>query len=489
MRDHVLLHINGERFEVRGQAAFAPLSEFLRGDLRLTGTKIVCEEGDCGACTVLVGRLEGDSLRYRPVNSCIHLILQLDGCHVVTVEGLRRGALTEVQESMVVEHGAQCGFCTPGFVTAMHGLLEERAAAGAAVAAPAQAGPTDQEWREALTGNLCRCTGYEPILRACAAIDPARVARIHDLFPGGPPLADARRARTTGLALETLRDSTPLAVFAPVDLDQALELRLAHPDARVVAGATDLGVQINKGRLAPGRFLSLALVSELRRLAVEDGAIHVGALVVWSDLERLCRAVAPEFAGILAVFASPQIKNVGTLVGNIVNASPIADSLPFLFVADAEVLLAGKRGRRSVNINSFYKGYKELDLLPDELVIGVRIPLPGADETVRLYKVSRRRDLDISAFTAAIRMRRNNGSIESARVAYGGVGPVVLRLPKTEAFLSGRAFEAGTFLEAGQLARTEVTPISDVRGSADFRLQLAENILLRFYEEEHVAHA
>ena len=484
MRDHLLIQINGVRHEVRGQAAFAPLSDFLRSDLRLTGTKIVCEEGDCGACTVLVGRLEGEALRYRPVNSCIHLLLQLDGCHVVSVEGLQsEGTLTPVQEAMVAEHGAQCGFCTPGFVTAMHGLLEERALAGGTTGRLAQRA-SDRDWRDALTGNLCRCTGYEPILRACVSVDPATVKRISELFPAQQPLALARAALAQPLALEADRDGTLLSVFAPSTVAQACEYRTANPEARVVAGATDLGVQINKRRTDPSRFLSLSSISELRRLSVDGGFLAVGALVVWSDLEQLCRKAAPEFARILAIFASPQIKNVGTLVGNIVNASPIADSLPFLLVTDAEVLIAGKNGHRAVNINRFYKGYKDLDIGPGELVVGVRIPLPAAGEILRLYKVSRRKDLDISAFTAAIRMKRSNGSIDRAQIAYGGVGPVVLRLPKTEGLLSGRSFNADTFREAGQMARSEITPISDVRGSADFRLQLAENILMRFYEEE-----
>lgn len=484
MRDCVLIQVNGTVHEVRGPAAFAPLSDFLRYDNALTGTKIVCEEGDCGACTVLVGRLEEGAMRYRPVNSCIQLLFQLDGCHVITVEAFKQGGrLSPVQEAMVTEHGAQCGFCTPGFVTAMHGLLEERAC-GFGTGRPVASSPTDEDWRVGLTGNLCRCTGYEPILRACRRIDPRDVVRAAELFPGSPATEMARRALTEGLELQCSRDGQRLSVFMPTTLAEALRLRSAHPDAVVVAGATDLGVQINKRRTDPAKFLGLGLVDELRRLEASGGAIHVGAGVIWSELERLCESAAPEFARVLSVFASPQIKNVGTLVGNVVNASPIADSLPFLFVVDAAVLIASPSGSREVNINHFYQGYKKKDLRPDELVTGIRIPIPAREDSLRLYKVSRRRDLDISAFTAAIRLRRNGVGIAEARVAYGGVAGVVLRLPKTEGSLVGRPFEESTFREAGRLARSEITPISDVRGSAEYRLALAENILVRFYEEE-----
>ncbi|PKL76296.1 MAG: xanthine dehydrogenase, partial [Candidatus Melainabacteria bacterium HGW-Melainabacteria-1] len=224
-------------------------------------------------------------------------------------------------------------------------------------------------------------------------------------------------------------------------------------------------------------------VPEAHELSEQDGQIVVGARVSLSQLEHFCRERIPEFSRLMRIFASPQIKNKGTLVGNIANASPIADTLPFLYVADAEVELLSLRGTRRVNINQFYTGYKQLDMAPDELISRVVIPVPGQSELLRLYKVSNRKDLDISTFTAAIRLKLTGQRIAAACIAYGGVGPTVMRLPQTEAFLQGQALEAGVFARAGEIARSEIKPISDVRASADYRLQLAENILLKFYAE------
>lgn len=488
MRDHLVLYINGVRHAVAGPAAFATLSDYLRYELGSTGTKIVCEEGDCGACTVLVGRPVAGRLRYRSVNSCIQTLLQLDGTHVVTVEGLKQdGRLSPIQEAMVEAHGAQCGFCTPGFVVAMHGVVEQKHFAAATLTGSPRESDNgrlaERTWRDGLTGNLCRCTGYEPILAACSRVQKDQVMALAKQYEDSSIARDLQNAVVESFALETLRDGAGLRAFGPTSIAEAIACREKYPAARVVAGATDLGVQINKQRVEPAEFLSLTNIPELERLEVESDSIYIGATAVWSDIESIAARSAPEFAKILALFASPQIKNVGTLVGNIVNGSPIADSLPFLYVMDAMLELSGPSGQRQVNINSFFRGYKDLDLHPAELVVGVRVPLISSAETLKLYKVSRRRDLDISAFTAAIRVQVDSGKIVSAAVAYGGVGPVILRLRAVEEFLVGRKPDEQTFAEAGRRARSEITPISDVRGSAEFRFELAENIMLRFYEE------
>jgi xanthine dehydrogenase small subunit len=469
VRDHLLLHLNGEPLQIRGRHVFQTLAGYLRTERRATGTKIVCEEGDCGTCTVLVGRAEAGALVYRPVNACILHLYQLDGTHVVTVEGLREadGALSEVQERMVEHHGAQCGFCTPGFITALAALFER----------PER--PTEPEVREGLTGNLCRCTGYEPILTAARAVDPARLRRMNDRYPPAGLLAACERHAGEAVYVEAEGQT----FFAPTDVEAAARFRADHADAVIVQGGTDVGVWCMKRAFVPDVVLALSKLPGLATIEARDGVLEVGGTATLAALEAFARERVPALHEILRHFGAPQIRHAGTLAGNLANASPIADTLPFLYVMEAEVELTGVNGPRRVDVRAFYRGYKVLDLAPDELITRVRIPLPGADETLRLYKVSKRLDLDISSFTAAVRMTRRGDTIEAVRIAYGGVGPVVYRLPRTEAFLTGRPFTRGAFAAAGQLAREEIAPITDVRGSRDFRLQLAENILLKFYHE------
>ena len=468
MRDFLLLYLNGERLEVRGAQAFRTLSAFLREDREITGTKIVCEEGDCGACTVLVGSVREGAIVYLPVNSCILALHQLDCTHVVTVEGLSTdGARSALQESMVRNHGAQCGFCTPGFVVAAAALFEERER------------PSPDEIREGLTGNLCRCTGYAPITRAVQSVDPSAMRRMNECYP---PSEMLRSFAQHGSEPVHIRDERR-EFLAPTTLEAAVEFRSERPSAVIVQGATDVGVWRNKRGFAPVAVLSVSRIPGMRNLELRDGVAEVGGSVTLGELESFARDRAPAFAAILNRFGSPQIRNVGTLAGNIANASPIADCLPFLFVMGAQVELAGRNGRRTVEIGSLYLGYRSLDLGPDELITRILIPLPADDEVVRLYKVSRRRDLDISTITAAIRITRREERLADARIAYGGVGPVVLRLERTEAWLAGKERTEGVFGEAGRIAREEISPITDVRGSREYRLQLAENLMLKFYHE------
>jgi len=457
-RDHILLHVNGEPLRVGGEAVFETLSRFLRdGGRGAVGTKVVCEEGDCGACTVLVGRREGERLRYRAVNSCIQFLFQLDGAHVVTVEGVggRDGALTPVQEAMVRCHGAQCGYCTPGFIVAMTGLLE------------CVDKPSAKDVRGALTGNLCRCTGYEPIVNA--AIEGAGAPRLEEIYPSKDIETIEGQAVRIG------------SFYKPMTIEDAIAFKAANPKCVIVQGATDFGVWRNKRGFRPEAVLSLDGIQGLSDVKLDGTELHVGGRVSLAQFEASVRELVPELAEVMDRFGSPQIKNAGTLAGNIANASPIADTLPFLFVTGARLELTGSNGAREVGIKDFYLGYKTLDLKADEIITKIIIPLPAGGETLRLYKVSKRSHLDISSFTAAMLMRRTDGRIDSIRIAYGGVGPVVLRLPKTEEFLAGKPVELETFAEAGEIAKNEIAPIADVRGTREFRLQLAENVLQRFY--------
>lgn len=475
MRKHITLFLNGSLLHVDGDEALLTLSEYLRIRRGLTGTKIVCSEGDCGSCSVLCGKLdESDkAFKYVSIDSCIRFMFQLDGCHVVTVEGLAGPQaavssappeLTSVQQAMVDCHGSQCGFCTPGFVMAMTGILESADQ------------PDEETWRCGLSGNLCRCTGYTSIVAAAQQANQTTLRRMNEIYPPEKMLEAARTGQSETVEVV---DGDQI-VFCPTTIKEATEFLAKHPDATIVAGATDMGVRFNKGHLKTKTWLDLNKVDELSSFEISDGAIVAGARATWSDFEDATAETVPEFHNIVSVFGSPQIRHVGTIGGNLINASPIADSIPFLSVCEAEMTLVSDKGARVVNINDFYTGYKQFDLKPGELLSSVRVPLPEPAAMLRLYKVSRRHDMDISTFTAAILISTDGDQITSASIAYGAVGPVVLRLPKTEAFLVGRALDQTTMVAAGEIAVGEITPLSDVRGGKDFRLQLAKNVLLKF---------
>jgi xanthine dehydrogenase small subunit len=484
MRDHVLLYVNGRRLEVRGPAAFVPLSTFLRQHLELTGTKVVCAEGDCGACAVLVGRppacgagvppAESTAavLHYQPITSCIAMVAQLDRTHIITVEGLaQNGQPHPVQQAMIACHASQCGYCTPGFAVTLAGLSES-------------AEPLSPDAiRAGLVGNLCRCTGYESILAAGAGIDRANLRPLNVLHPPAALLADFA-ATDEGLRLTAPAQT----LFQPTTLVEALDFKATHPSCTLLAGGTDLGVQVNKGTRTLDTILSLAAIPDLKVIHLDADTLTACASTTLTDLERATKESYPELYPMLARHGSPLIRNAGTLAGNIANGSPIGDALPALYALNAEVELAGlsreaQISTRRVGMNAFFTAYKRTVMRPDELITAVHIPRLKPDETLRLYKVSKRRDLDISTFTAAIFLKRTGGTIREARLAYGGVGPNILRLPKTESLLRDQPISEDLFHLAGRLARAEITPISDVRGDAAYRLQLAENILLKLYYE------
>jgi xanthine dehydrogenase small subunit len=469
MRDYVLIYLNGQRHELRGSRAFQSLSDLLRLDLQLTGTKVVCAEGDCGSCTVFIGRPRDGRIEYRTVCSCIQRIYQLDGCHIVTIEGLKYDSqLNPVQDAMVRCQGTQCGFCTPGFVVSMCALFE----AGGVM--------SEHRLRRGLVGNLCRCTGYEPILKAGLDVDAVQFRRLDDLYPPAPLLHQLAPADAEAVEV---RNDNGQTFFKPRTVADAARFKADHADCVIFSGGTDLGVQVNKGVRQLRTVMSTAALRELRELTMTSAQIIAGASVSIAELESATAGALPEYAAMLAFFGSPPIKNAGTLGGNIANASPIGDTMPALFVLNAEIELTGVNGSRRVNINEFYTGYKRTVATSDELITRVFIPLPADGELFKLYKVSKRKDLDISSFTAAIWMRVDAGTIADVRIAYGGVAATILRLPKTESQLRGQRPVEELFDEAAQTAVAEISPISDVRGSAAYRLRLAGNVLRKFYFE------
>ncbi len=501
MRDYILLYINGEEQRVTGAQAFQPASDYLRLDLGKCGTKVVCAEGDCGACSVMIGKLDssGQKLDYVPVNSCIQYLYQLDCCHLIIVEGLRvEGQLNPVQQSMVDNNGAQCGYCTPGFVVAMCGLANDLKCAGSAssssdkpsscqglASAQFAAGQklTEELVKDSLTGNLCRCTGYEAIIKAGLAMDLERFKPFASLYDENKIVASFKAHASQELSI----NADGRTAFNPTSLASANRFLADNDKVVIVSGGTDVSVNMNKRDLLPRAIMSTSALPGLDDLSLLETpagkVMSIGARVTLRQLERAVKELVPEFYDILWVYGSPQIRHAGTLAGNIANGSPIADSPPFLFVMDAEVEVTGVGGVRRIAMADFYTGYKALSLKKDELITRIFLPLPKENEILRLYKVSRRQHLDISAFTAAIRVTLQDNKITAARVVFGGVGPVVKSIPEVQNALIGKVHELSTYEAAGKAARAAIAPITDVRASREYRLTLAENILTKFYYE------
>lgn len=480
MRSKVIFELNGQREEVGAEHAGWMLADYLRVVKGLTGTKIVCAEGDCGACSVL--RLlpaEGSGV-YRAVNSCIALVAQMDGSSLVTVDALMtEKGMTPVQGAMAAGHGSQCGFCTPGFVVALTALVEKRVSKGTCAGRLSVS-----ESKNALTGNLCRCTGYQHIIDAATTIDLGACESVKQRFSNPEKIQDLRAAT----AKPVLIKGENFVFFAPKTLKEAVRYLGAHKDARVLGAATDLAVVHNKGKARLQNVLSLHLIDDLHGIRVEkDGRLRVGASVTLADLREVLKTKVPHCADYLNLFASPQIKNVATLVGNVANASPIADTPPFLLVTDAKLEIFGSRGRRTLALEDFYLGYRKTALKPGELISAITFTPPAKEESFALVKISERKDLDISAVNAGFRLRwadRAASKIAEVSLALGGVGPIPMRLRRTEALLNGRELTDRLKREALEMLQTEISPIDDVRGSSAYRRVVAESLLRRFLNGE-----
>lgn len=473
-RNHIVVNINGETIPVHGDDAFQPLAQFLRNVLHKVGTKVVCAEGDCGACTVLTSSLENSQWSsFRAINSCIAPVFLFDQAVLVTVEGVRtQDALSEVQDKMRSFHGGQCGFCTPGMICSMSQLAED--------CAKEQTPVTEKKARNYLTGNLCRCTGYEPILNAATHIELPKWTSL-----AGRYLTDKLKKEFLSLQGEVEVHGANRLVEIPTTLAAALKIKAVRPQVRIVAGATDLGVVVNKGKMTLTEVLVLNKISELRKMETVSGQAFIGAQVTLSEVETFIRDVHPELKRLLHIFASPQIKNQATLLGNILNGSPIGDSIPALMALDAEIQFASSKGTRRVPLKSFYKAYKVFDKTDDEIAVGIAVPTLASQSpwVSKFFKVSMRKDLDISAVTFAATLKMENNHIVEARFAMGGIGPCVIRLTELEQKICGKKFELRTFEEAGTLAASMITPISDLRASQEYRRLVTANLFKKCFHE------
>jgi xanthine dehydrogenase small subunit len=475
----------GEVVEVNGPHPTRSVLDWLREDARCTGTKEGCNEGDCGACTVVIGELAqpGDStavrgLSLRTVNACIQFLPTLDGKALFTVEDLKgdRG-LHPTQQAMVECHGSQCGFCTPGFVMALWSLYEREMACSAR--------PSRQQLADELSGNLCRCTGYRPILDAGQRMFELPAATL-DTAPVVAALQGIQRAGGFHYAVFNRQVEGPQRVDhfrAPATLEALAGLREQHPQAQLLAGSTDVGLWVNKQFKPLGDIIYVGDVAELKRIEEREGELLIGA---GASLETAWRALVqrwPTLTDVWLRFASPPIRNAGTMGGNIANGSPIGDTAPVLMALDAQVVLRKGARIRRLPLSGFYPGYMKNELHPGEFVQALAVPLSAARWQLRAYKISKRFDCDISALCAGLAIELNGDTVKQVRLAFGGMAATVRRATQAEAALTGQAWSQETVKLAQAALAQDFTPLSDMRASAAYRLQVAQNLLQRFWLE------
>ncbi|MGB7480099.1 MAG: xanthine dehydrogenase small subunit [Burkholderiaceae bacterium] len=471
MSDPIRFYFRGAVQQVEGIPPTRTVLQHLREDRHCTGTKEGCAEGDCGACTVMIGELRDGELQMKTVNSCIQLLPTLDGKALFTVEDLKQpdGALHPVQQALVECHGSQCGFCTPGFVMSLWGLyLEHEGRAGA---------PARKEIDDALSGNLCRCTGYRPIIDAAA--------RMGEL----PPVAFEREAVAAPLA-ELKRGDTfsytheGRSFHAPRTLAQLVALRQTHPQAVLLAGSTDVGLWVTKQMRDLGDIIYVGQVAELHTVAETDGMLEIGAAVSLEEAYNALCAHYPEQLGEMRQrFASLPIRHAGTLGGNVANGSPIGDSMPWLIALGAEVVLHGAAGQRILPLENLYLAYQKKDLRADEVVEALRVPLPRPALQFRTYKLAKRFDQDISAVCAAFSFVRDGDTVKHARIAFGGMAATPKRAPQAEAAMEGQPWNEATAEAAAAALAADYQPLSDMRASSAYRMKAAQNLLRRFWLE------
>jgi len=474
--------LNGLPVAVHDVAPQITLLEYLREMRGLTGTKEGCAEGDRGACTVVLAQRAGEGLAWQPINACIRLLPSVDGKAVFTVESLRGadGTLHPVQQAMVDLHASQCGFCTPGFVMSLFALYKGPRPAGRGAVC------------DALAGNLCRCTGYRPILAAAEAMYdlPApddwrapgeRAGSGHEPAPAEQPLVDALDGLTRADSLDYVANGQRWV--APRTLGELTQACARTPDARLVAGATDIALWVTKQHRDLGDLVYVGEVEELRRIRATPQGLLIGAAASLEDAFAALDESFPELHEAWMRFASPPIRASGTLGGNIANGSPIGDSMPALIALGAEVTLASAKGTRSMPLEAFYLGYQKNARAPGEVLVDVRVPprVPGL--VLRAYKIGKRYDQDISCVFACFALTRADERVSGARIGCGGVAPVPARAAATEAALLGQAWRRETFVAAGQRLAAEFTPIDDMRASATYRRTVLGNLVERLWHD------
>lgn len=463
--DRIRCMINDKPYEIAGLPPTLSLLHYLRDVLHLTGTKEGCNEGDCGACTVVFRDDTGETPRYRTCNSCLIYLPMLHGKRIYTIEGLSQGNTRHpVQDAILTHYASQCGYCTPGVAMSLFEATYRH--------------DMTKPWQfvEQMAGNLCRCTGYRPIMEC-----------VREVAGTGHSDHFTQALEQPALAVETLDYVyDDYEFYLPVTLAEALAFKAQHPEACVVSGASDVGVILNKNIGAPRKcFLGLCNIRELRKMNEDTDAIHIGATARLGDVEWYCQERIPALGRMLRYFAAHQIKQVSCIGGSISGASPVSDMAPIMMALNADVCVASARGTRKLKMGEFIQGYRKTAMTPDEIVIGFDIP--HIDERVRCasYKVSKRQELDISSCSACFYVETDENNIVTvARFAYGGMAATAgARASKAEAAIVGKTWTEANVDAAAEKIAEDFSPLSDFRASAWYRSTVAANLLRGFYAE------
>lgn len=471
-RDRIGFILNGQEMTLDKVAPRQTLLDWLRLEKRLTGTKEGCAEGDCGACTVLVGRLLDGELVYESVNACIRFMGSLHATHVVTVEHLKGqdGKLHPVQQAIVDCHGSQCGFCTPGIVMSLYGLWLSNSS------------PDRQAVEEALQGNLCRCTGYEPIVKAAETAARIRPADVFD------PIETMRERVKTKLSALTL--SGPIRIvdgqdefYIPSSTGELAEIMATHPHATLVAGSTDVGLWVTKQMRPINPLVFINGLAALQGVDVDGDGIRLGAGVTYTHGLGVLAGRYPALGKLIPRIGGQQVRNMGTIGGNIANGSPIGDMPPALIALDAQVVLRSREGVREVPLEDFFIEYGRQDRERHEFVESIIVPDLAEGVRFRVYKISKRRDEDITAVLGAFRLRLDGGVVADVRLAYGGMAGTPKRAAKAEAALLGKPWSEAHVRAAMSALDSDFAPLTDWRATAEYRMMTARNLIFRFFLE------
>ena len=467
---HIKFLLNGKLTTVNGIELTQTVLNYLRYDLGLVGSKEGCAEGDCGACTVVVAELCENELELRAVNACIQFVPTLHGKALYTVEYLRQqsGALHPVQQAMVDCHGSQCGFCTPGFIMSMWNVYVEHTEKDSVA--------SDEQLRTALSGNLCRCTGYKPIIEAGKQMFDLPEVEFDRQF-----VIDQLTSLKSEGGFEYHNNDA--AYFAPQTLTQLAALKKERQEATILAGCTDIGLWVNKQFRDLGDIIYIGNVSELKQIKVEDDQLYIGAGVSLNDGFQAIAEYYPQIKEQWQRFASVPIRNAGTLGGNIANGSPIGDSMPWLITLKTQVKLTSEKGSRTLPLEDLYVDYMKKSMSRDELVEAIIVPIKQPDLQFRTYKLSKRYDSDISAVCAAFSIQIHDNKINDARIAFGGMAAIPKRAQAAEASIIGESWNEQTVTKAIKSISNDFTPLTDMRASGKNRLQSAQNLFYRFYLE------
>ncbi|CUH53225.1 xanthine dehydrogenase small subunit [Shimia marina] len=475
-RSEIRFLLNGRDMALSDVGADDTLLDFLRLDQRLTGSKEGCAEGDCGACTVMVGRLTPEGLRYETVNACIRFLASLDGCHVVTIEylGGPNGRLSPVQQAMVEYHGSQCGFCTPGIVMSLYALWM------------AHARPTVRQVESALQGNLCRCTGYAPIIRAAQAVTDYGTASAEHLATERDSVTARLTAMRDGRRVDISKGDS--RAILPADVDDLAAVLKAAPEATIVAGSTDVGLWVTKFLKRISSAVFIGQLDGLKEITVTEDAVTFGAGVTYTEAQDVIAQHYPHLVAYWDRIAGWQVRNMGTIGGNIANGSPIGDTPPVLIALGASITLRKGDARRQLPLEAFFLDYGKQDRVEGEFVESITIPRVAGGYHAA-YKISKRREEDISSVAVGMQVTVEAGVITAARLAFGGMAGVPARAAAAEAALLGQSWSEASLLAAAEKLPEDFQPLSDMRATADYRMKVAQNLFRRFWLEQSGADA